>query len=204
MTPLARPHLPEPVGRRATITPIGLDVVVALAQDPEGLRLSPLAHAIEAPVSSVQAVLRNLTAAGLVARTGANPPRYRLAAHPARDALLRLALVLPEPVHVLSVILRASPAVSFAAVDRAGFIAAIGPSTGDAHLERLRSSIGDVADARDTSPPVELRPAAELARLLSVSVGSRARVASAIPLKGRLAAAAERRVAAGGVAARVR
>jgi len=47
-------------GRRLTLTPIGLDIVIALGQLPDGLRLSTLAHAIGSPVSSVQAALRVL------------------------------------------------------------------------------------------------------------------------------------------------
>lgn len=188
MTPRSRSLLPEPIGRRLTLTPIGLDVVAALAHDPSGIRLSPLAHIIEAPVSSVQAVLRSLSATGLVGRDGGRPPRYALTCHPARDALVRLALVLPEPVHVLSVILRASPAVVVAAVDREGFVAGLDPTADDATLEGLRSSLAEIDAARPEVPPVQVSRFDELERLLGVSIGTRARLRSAILLKGRLPA----------------
>lgn len=203
MTPRSRTLLPEAVGRRLTLTPIGLDVVAALSQDPAGMRLSPLAHVIDAPVSSVQAVLRSLSGTGLVAKDEATPPRYRLAAHPAREALIRLALLLPEPVHVLSVVLRASPAVAFAAVDRDGFVAALEPTTAETAVDRLRASLAEVAAARDHAPPVQLIQGEDLARLVAVSVGSRARLASAIPLKGRFEPAAERSRVASDAAAPV-
>ena len=185
MTARSRSLLPEPVGRRLTLTPAGLDVVVALAHDPGGMRLSPLAHVIDAPVSSVQAVLRSLIASGLVERDGRTPPAYALADHPARDALVRLALVLPEAVHVLSVVLRASPAIGYAAVDRDGFIATLQPSGSDDAVARLRATLADISAARTDMPPVGLSLAADLERLIAVSVGSRARLAAAITLKGR-------------------
>lgn len=193
MTARSRSLLPEPVGRRLTLTPIGLDVVVALAHDPDGIRLSPLAHVIDAPVSSVQAVLRSLTASGLIVRDGRTPPAYALADHPARAALVQLALVLPEPVHVLSVVLRASPAVGYAAVDRHGFIATLHPSAPDDAIARLRATVADITAARANVPPVGLSPAGDLERLAAVSVGSRARLAAAITLKGQPPAAPHRR-----------
>ena len=45
------------LGRRLALTPIGLDVISALAHAPAGLRLTPLAQVIGSPVSSVQAAL---------------------------------------------------------------------------------------------------------------------------------------------------
>lgn len=184
MTARPRSLLPEPVGRRLTLTPIGLDVVIALAHDPEGIRLSALAHIIDAPISSVQAALRSLMASHLLVRDQRSPPTYSLADHPARDALIALALLLPEPIHVLSVVLRASPAVIYAAVDRQGFVAALDPASHDGALERLRTSLAEVAAGRAEVPPVTVSARQDLERLLGVSVGSRDRLASAATLKG--------------------
>ena len=179
----ARP-IPEPIGRRLALTPIGLDVVAALAHDPEGLRLTPLAAAIGSPVSSVQAALRILLANELVVRDAGQPPLYSLAPHPARDALIDLAVLLPEAVHALGVILRSSRAVVLATVDREGFHAGLDPAAQAAAKERLMTSLATIADARADAPSVHVSDLPELMRMASISVGFRARIVSAVPLKG--------------------
>lgn len=176
--------MPEPAGRRLALTPIGLDVVAALAHDPHGMRLTPLAGAIGSPVSSVQAALRILLANGLVARDHQTPPLYALAPHPARDALIQLSLLLPEAAHVLGVVLRASDAVAVAVVDRDGFAAALAPATDEVLRGRLDDSLTTIARARPDAPPVQVADLDEWRRLASVSVGTRARLRSAVVLKG--------------------
>ncbi len=176
-----------PAARRLTLTPIGFDIVIALGQDPAGLRLSTLAHAIGSPVSSVQAVLRVLVANGLVLRNETSPPDYRLAPdHPGREALEQLALVLPEPAHAVGIALRASPAIEIAVVDAAGFIAGIVPAAHADDRDRLERALATVGRARTHVPDVELHEAPDLRRLLSVSIGFRDRVRRAILLKGRI------------------
>lgn len=176
----------EPLGRRLALTPIGLDVVAALGHEPAGFRLTPLAHAIGSPVSSVQAALRILLANGLVTRDRVAPPQYALSDHPAREALLDLSLLLPEPAHVLGIILRASPAVAFAVADRDGFLAALEPGSESHARDRLIRTLASLADARPDGPPVQVATLDDLLRLTAVSVGSRARIASAVVLKGHL------------------
>jgi hypothetical protein len=183
VTPQARP-IPEPIGRRLALTPIGLDVVAALAHVPGGLRLTPLAGAIGSPVSSVQAALRILLANGLVVRDDNVPPDYALADHPAREPLIDLALVLPEAIHVLGLVLRASPAVSVATVDRDGFVVGLDPDAPAGARERLTTSLDAIARARSNAPPVQVSDLAELRRMTTVSVGLRARLTSAVALKG--------------------
>lgn len=178
-----RPAL-EPIGRRLTLSPISLDIVAALAHDPQGLRLAPMAAAIGSPVSSVQAALRILLANGLAVRDGQAPPHYALTDHPARDPLIDVALLIPEPSHALGVILRTSRAVAFASVDRDGFMAGLDPDAPDAARERLLRSLATISGARDDVPRVQVADLEELVRLVSVSMGSKARVASAIVLKG--------------------
>lgn len=182
--PGGRRSIPEPLGRRLTLTPIGFDVVAALAHDPHGMRLTPLAVAIDSPVSSVQAALRILLANDLVARDRQTPPLYALAPHPARDALIQLSLLLPEAAHVLGVILRASGAVAVAAVDRDGFVAGRESASEDDVRRRLDDSLATIARARPEAPPVQVADLEEWQRLASVSIGTRARIESAVVLKG--------------------
>jgi hypothetical protein len=170
--------------RRLTLTPISFDIAIALGQLPEGLRLSPLAHAIGSPVSSVQAALRILVATGLAVRVGSSPPVYRLAEqHPAFEPLVALALTVSEPAHVLAILLRANPAVQFAAVDSRGFMAAIREDAIEAR-HRLDRSLETTRSTSDAVPRMELFDEQELVRHLAVSVGLRDRVRSAIVLKG--------------------
>lgn len=184
MTPPARP-IPEPIGRRLALTPIGLDVVAALAHDPGGMRLTPLAATMGSPVSSVQAALRILMANDLVVSDAGVPPNYSLSDHPARDALVNLAVVLPEPIHALGLVLRASRAVSVATVDRDGFVAGLDPAAPAGVRQRLTASLEAIRHARNSAPPVQVSELAELKRMANVSVGLRARLVSAVALKGR-------------------
>lgn len=176
--------VPEPLGRRLALTPIGLDVVAALVHDPRGMRLTPLAVAIGSPVSSVQAALRILLANGLVVRDRQTPPLYDLAPHPARDALIELSLLLPAPSHVLGVVLRASGAVAVAVVDRDGFAAGLETAPDEVPRHRLERSLETIARAHPDAPPVQVADLEEWQRLASVSVGTRARLQSAVVLKG--------------------
>lgn len=182
--PGGRRSIPEPLGRRLALTPIGLDVVAALAHDPQGMRLTPLAVAIGSPVSSVQAALRILLANGLVIRDRQTPPLYALAPHPARDALIDLSLLLPEASHVLGVVLRASGAVAVAVVDRDGFAAGLEPALDEVLRRRLEQTLEAIARARPDAPPVQVADLEEWQRLASVSVGTRARLQAAVVLKG--------------------
>lgn len=182
--PGSRRAIPEPLGRRLALTPIGLDVVAALAHDPDGMRLTPLAVAIGSPVSSVQAALRILLANGLVIKDRQTPPLYALAPHPARDPLVQLSLLLPEATHVLGVVLRASGAVAVAVVDRDGFAAGLDPDANVDLRRRLEESLALIAVARPDAPPVQIADLGEWQRIASVSVGTRARLQAAVVLKG--------------------
>ena len=175
--------------RRLTLTPISFDIVVALGQLPEGLRLSPLAQAIGSPVSSVQAALRILVATRLAERVDTAPPHYELnRSNPAYAHLLGLAMVQPDPSHVAAILLRANPAVVFAAVDAGGFVAGLAASDPETEVarDRLLRALDTIRDSRDDVPPVELLEQDELTRHLTVSVGLRDRIRAAIVLKGRV------------------
>jgi hypothetical protein len=152
-------------GRRLTLSPLGFDIVLALSQAPEGLRLADIGRIIGSPVSSVQTALRVLIANRLVERADVDPPRYGLSSeHPARAELASLATVLPEPAHAIGIILRANPAVRYAAVDSIGFL---------------------VADARSDAPSLMRMTDDELGRLAKVAMGLRSRVRQALTIKGR-------------------
>jgi hypothetical protein len=184
ITPSGR-SVPDVGPRRLALTPQAVDAAIALCVAPRGIRLAHLAEVLDAPVSSAQAGLRALLANGLAGRSG-TPPVYSLSNHPARDALVAFVLVLPEPAHVLAVILRASPAVVFAAVDRSGFIAGLDRGATGAARQRLETALATIAAARPQSPPVTVLPIDELVRLRPVSVDLRTRLAAAITIKGAL------------------
>jgi hypothetical protein len=66
-------------------------VLIALAEQPSGLRLAELAHLAGAPLSSAQRTVEALLDDGLLVRDGARRPRYRLAPEAPSDALAALA-----------------------------------------------------------------------------------------------------------------
>jgi hypothetical protein len=192
----------EAAFRRLTLTPLGLDIIAALGHDPAGIRLTPLATIIGAPVSSTKAALRILIRHQLVTVEGGEPPVYGLRDHPARDSLVDVAILTSEAAHTLALILRASPAVGIALVDENGFVVGVDPAASEADRERLLGSLVRIRDARPDAPPVQTSSLEDLARLVHVSVGTRARLASAIVLKGSPASGSTRAVAADGIAAR--
>jgi hypothetical protein len=183
-------------GRRLTLSPIGFDIVLALSQAPNGLRLADIGRIIGSPVSSVQTALRVLIANRLVQRGDAEPPRYSLSHdHPARDDLASLATVLPDPAHAIGIILRANPAVCFAAVDSLGFVVGECRNPDDAAVAALDRHLDLVSSARSDAPSMTRMTDDELGRLARVAVGLRDRIAQALTIKGRPPAAAEGRAA---------
>jgi hypothetical protein len=181
-------------GRRLTLTPLGLDVIAALAHDRRGIRLTPLATVIGAPVSSTQAALRLLMRHGIVTSVRGDVPIYQLDGHPARDSLIDVAITTTEPAQALATVLRSSAAVAVALVDEQGFVVGIDPDALGADHERLSRSLARIQAAHPAAPPVQMTPLDELARLQRVSIGSRARLVRAVVLRGslqRLAASRE-------------
>jgi hypothetical protein len=178
-------------GRRLTLSPIGFDIVLALSQAPDGLRLADIAHVIGSPISSAQTALRILVANNIAQRLAKDPPRYRLApAHPARAELISLAAVLPEAPHAIGVVLRANPAIAYGAVDSEGFLASLRADAPAEALELLDHVLGLIAGARPDVPEVVRIPEDELDRHLRVAVGLRARARRAVTIKGTPPAAA--------------
>lgn len=175
-----------PAGRRLTLSPIGFDVLLALSQAPRGLRLAEISHVIGSPVSSVQTSLKVLVSHGIVRREGDEPPRYRVAPdHPASASLVATATVIADAAHAIGVILRASPAVAWAAVDAGGFVVGIADQPPAGSVETLDQQLAMIADSRPGGPLVERLPMAELDRLVRVALELRARVRRAVTIKGR-------------------
>jgi hypothetical protein len=137
-------------------------------------------------VSSVQTALRVLIANRLVERAEVVPPRYGLSSeHPAREELASLATVLPEPAHAIGIILRANPAVRYAAVDSIGFLVAERRDSDSAAVQALDRHLALVADARSDAPALMRMTDEELGRLARVAMGLRSRVRQALTIKGR-------------------
>ena len=178
-------------GQQLSLSPIGFQVVLALSQTPDGLRLTEIAHIIGSPVSSAQAALRVLMSNGVVRKEGAETPRYVLSpAHPAGAALVGTAIVIGDPARSIGVILRANPAVAWAAVDAGGFLAGLEPNIQGASLETLEQHLKMIEDARPGSPVVERMPMPELERLVKVALDVRARAREALTIKGQAPVAA--------------
>jgi hypothetical protein len=172
------------------LSALGFDVVLALGSAPDGMRLSEIASAIASPPSSVQRVLGTLREAEVVVRSGGRTPLHRLnAAHPAREELVRVAAVLPEPAHALAIVLRSSPAVTFASYDGIGFVVALDDRRTEA-IAALDTQLGAVAGARLTTPDVLRVAADELSHLLEIMPGLRMRVRAGLLVKGRAPAGA--------------
>ena len=104
-------------------SPIAVDLLLALTQRREGARLAELAHAVGAPLTSVQRAIRVLVADGVVERHGRTRPVYGLrAGHPALTVLTDLAYLASPAERAFRVVLRACHAVEFAARDDDGYI----------------------------------------------------------------------------------
>lgn len=174
------------------LSALGFDVVLALGSNPDGLRLAEIASAIVSPVSSVQRVLGTLAGNGLVSRNEGQLRIHRLAPeHPAREELLRLAAVLPEPAHAIGIVLRANPSVRFASYDGLGFVAAIDDGR-EAAVGVLDEQLDAIANARPSTPPILRIPAQDLARLTDVMPGLRLRLTTGLLVKGNLPSASSR------------
>jgi len=104
-----------------------LEALAALEQRDGGLRLTEIARALAAPVSSTQVALGVLIDDGLASIGPARPPLYRIERGARDDAakLLDVASRRVGGVRLLAAALRANRSVEFAAQDEAGLLLVI-------------------------------------------------------------------------------
>lgn len=102
---------------------LALDLLLALTQCRDGARLAELASALDVPLTSAQRAVRVLLADGVAERESRVRPRYRLRPdRPGLGVLIDLAFLASPSDRTVPIVLRASPAVEFAARDREGYI----------------------------------------------------------------------------------
>ena len=101
-----------------------LEAMAALEQRGGGLRLTEIAEAISAPVSSTQVALAVLMDDGLASIGSTRPPLYRIAPDRREDSakILDVASRCVGGERLLAAALRANRAVEFAARDEAGLL----------------------------------------------------------------------------------
>jgi len=164
-----------------------LDLVLALTQRRDGARLAELAVASGLSLSTAQTAMRLLLTDRIVASEGAHRPRYRLhPEHRASDAIIRLAARHAAPRRSLDIVLRANPAVEFAAHDRDGYVVVEHPLADPRDLAALEHVAGLIgADGNEFR--ITRYTHAELVDRLRDDVESRRRAEAATPLKGSLA-----------------
>lgn len=173
--------------RRLTLTPIAFDLVLALSQTSEGLRLGELAGHVGGAVSSVQSALRVLVANQLVVRRGCEPPAYTLdRSHRATSALVGLAAVLPEPERAMEIAARANPAVAFASVDRQGVVVVLAADADPADVAVLGSTIDLVEAGHQRGHAIQRISAADLPGLMATDATLWKRLVDAVRLKGHI------------------
>ena len=173
---------------RLIASPLALALVLALDQHPGGARLSELASAVGSPLSSLQRALEALLADRFVGRRGNGRPRYRLEpSHPAHDALVELAARLPDQDRALEVVLRASPAVEFAARDGDGLLIVLRAFADPAALLALDRALGRIVAGRTDAPALLRLDHGDLVREPTQASRHRSRAIRATPIRGTIA-----------------
>jgi uncharacterized protein len=124
-----------PFGRRAS------EVILALSQLRQA-RLSQIAAAIGAPLTSAQRATATLRANGIVLASGSRNPDYGLdPEHPAAEAAVELAHRIIPPERAMDIVVRSSPAVESAGRDRHGYVIILSPFADQAAAARLEASL---------------------------------------------------------------
>lgn len=152
---------------------VGLEVLVALQQRPDGLGLSEIARCLRRGTSAVQRALDVLTEDGLLQHEGGRTPFVPHAAEPAAAAAQIVALRLLPSRAAIRLALRASPVPAFAGESAQGFAYVPRPLAGDDEEVRLAAALTVIATGRPETPAVEripepeVRSSARVARRLS-------------------------------------
>jgi predicted nucleotidyltransferase len=167
---------------------IALDLILALTQRRDGARLTELSTAAGTTLSPAQAAIRLLLADRLIERERGGRPRYRLRwDHPAVDALAELAITSTASGHAFEVVLRANPAVEFAARDRNGYLVVESPLADPRDVALLDGVLAKIPPVREGMPLVERYGHRDLVDRLVDDPAPRHRAARAKLIKGSLA-----------------
>jgi hypothetical protein len=166
-----------------SLSALSIDMLVALAQRPDGFGAGELGRIVEGAPTSIQNNFRVLLGHGLAERQGS---RYVLASDtPGVEELVGAGLRLAAPAQALRLVLRANSAVEFASEDLGGFIVGLRAKADPSAMEALERSIATVRRGRPVAVPAILRfEMEELSRIMHTAVGLRTRIASAMVLKG--------------------
>lgn len=168
-------------------SPLAIDLLVALTQRREGVRLAELASALGVPLTSAQRAMRILLADGAVEREGRTRPRYRLRPeHPGLAVLMDFAFHASPADRTLPIVLRASPSLEFAARDAAGYLVVEHPLADPRDLVLLDDALLRLERVGRPVRLVRLGHHEAIARVREDAV-LRSRVARALILKGSLA-----------------
>lgn len=164
-----------------------LDILLALTQRRDGARLTELAAGAGVALTTAQSALRLLLREGLVSRDRGRRPVYRLrTSHAALDTFLDLAGQHAGPAHALDVMLRANPAVEFAARDEQGYLVVRSASAEAVHLVALKAGLDRIQAGRERQLSVASYDHDLLRDLLGEDASPRERATRARLIKGSL------------------
>lgn len=118
-----------------------LEMALVLDQRPMGARLSHLAEAGGLPLSSAQAAMAVLLDEGVAQRSKGTRPTYWLRLGATAEAVVRFAMSFLPAERVLTLIVRANPAVEFAGRDRHGLLLVLASYAQPRHVGALERAL---------------------------------------------------------------
>lgn len=167
---------------------VALELALALSQRPRGARLAELARAVGAPLSSAQAGMKVLLRDGLAEAFGEGRPRYRARnAHPAQAAVVSLAARGVAPDRAIEIVIRANPAIEFAARDGRGYLIVKSARTDAADGAALDRILDLIRSGREGEVRVGIQEHDDLVDLLRDDPAPRERALAAQILLGSVA-----------------
>lgn len=169
---------------RLVASRLALEVVVALDQRPDGLRLAEVAAILRVGPSTAQRALQILVADGFVESSVEAHPHYRLRSHPAAPALVAFAERSLPVEDALDLVCRANPAVEFAGRDARGYLIVrrlLTEPADEAALARALEAVN--ADRREARPVISYRHD-QLRELLAASPRLRVRASALRVVQG--------------------
>jgi len=159
--------------------------LMALAQQPAGVRLGEIADALDAPLSSVQRSIGSLIEDGFVLATAERPARYVTnPEHPATDALIEFSLRAASAERAMDVVLRANRAVQFAGRDTDGYLVVLSPFAEPVDVARLGSTLERINRVRSDAINFEIVEREDVKRELLESQALRVRGLRMTAVKG--------------------